>query len=913
MPLLKAMVLEDLELADASARQVKKLEMERFATGRRDEEGAGLGREQRLDEAPTLPELTEGAEVKAEEKKAARRAEDGEPSEAADAVEEIAAIEAGQQPATDSAETPAANVEAEPLDFPVALSRITALLSTPRASTDSPSTETPLSGPDAAAQLSHLYRSFAFASSPSTTPSHLSLTLRFLLHLCAPPSPSPSAPAAKAPHLPLALLVLQDLLAFLPDSVVAPTPSPFAAVKRPAALQSVLLRTVVNIALAEPDSPSEGAGEGKEGVEFAPIAAQAVLALEKLRAANPGLASDAAEDLARLVETLSALLNRMSDERVFAYQPSKLPSAAAGPDGQLNLAAELLLLRQRWAPQEQLSREVENALDAFADEAAERYRWDALARVWEAYGAGSDGGKWALKQHHLKLLRWLAGEAPFSTYPSSPAPSSSSPSPVSPRSLRPVRATLFASLAETTHLSLRDPASPSSPRWTLEDKNAYLSLLLSSGASSRQTRSLARRAVALWQLQSPPSLPAPFICRSDVLLSLVRTALPPWGNSPAYAQRLLATHVSLLVSPSSPYARARGGAGVVEFDHFDLTTLAFAYGLLRDWGSVAQIYRKMLDQRVLPDAKDVELILGTAPRRFAPGAVGLVKQAAGVGVGVGEEIWTEVLRGALEEEVKTRREANEVPGTQASEKQQQDRAARVVREVCDAAKTLGLDGAAVKRLQAFAADFLALRPSASSSSSTSPSLPPPFSLGTSHATSLEALRSLSASATASPYKASTLFARALSIFRTAAPSLPDSPALLVPVLRVGLAALERGEKDKKEDVKAGLRDVVDAALPYTGSGSGRGMIRTREAVDLLLRVLVRVGDVPAIDRVFARLKAANDSVEPGEEEVVKAVRWAVSQEGRAKVLGGQGWVSERAREVLKAKKKARSKGEKHEE
>ncbi|GAA6057318.1 hypothetical protein JCM3770_001087 [Rhodotorula araucariae] len=85
------------------------------------------------------------------------------------------------------------------------------------------------------------------------------------------------------------------------------------------------------------------------------------------------------------------------------------------------------------------------------------------------------------------------------------------------------------------------------------------------------------------------------------------------------------------------------------------------------------------------------------------------------------------------------------------------------------------------------------------------------------------------------------------------------------------------------------------------------MVRSTRALDLVLGVLPRVGDVEAVDALMAVMRdqadvlGAAEALEPSEACAEKIVRWAVAQRGRDEVLAGDGWLSTAARRVLSAR------------
>ncbi|GAA5870984.1 hypothetical protein JCM8547_000048 [Rhodosporidiobolus lusitaniae] len=926
MPLLRAMVKEDLEFNEQGHRQKKKAGAERFAKGEKTSEEKTLGERVELGE--------EGGVVKGSVKMDA-----GKKEKLRKAREKAREKEVGQG----GKAVKAVSVE---LDHEQAVKHMQHVAALPRSSTVPPAllAATGVQG-GVEKRLTVLWTAFERDADLRDSPTDLHLALSFLHYLVAP---STSASTAFPPHLALSITILRSLLAFLPDSVLASDPpsSPSSpSLSQTVRVQLVLLRTLSNVALAEHDAL------------FLPLSVSALHSLDTLRARYPALVPDVAgDDLARLDLTAEALLSSLREERTFAYRPSTLPSASPSstPSSTLQLTYSLLRLRSSWLPSSasspSLDPEADSTLDSFAVEAAARSRWDLLASVWETWSAKSwvMGGK-----EHLKLARWLAGDAPFSTYgvlegrdPSRTAEKEDGTRRA--RSPRVVQKALFGKFVEASHLSMRKGLKGVGTDWTLSEKNEWLDLLVSSPAASPTSRSVARRIVAVWQAQSTGSGGKPFLLSPPTLLALVRSSLPVPHSSSAsarqgalpFASRLLASHVLALVSPSSPFTSPTSPSDPPSsIHHFDLTTLAQAYALLGDWPSVAQVYRRVLESKIVPDRKDVEVILGTAPKRYERGAVELVGAAGRAGIKVDEEVWGTVLRGLMENEVaKKGVEVEQDEGAESEGRKPIGLAPLEVRirekldKVVDFAASMNASESTLESLRRYAEDFLALHGvaalprhspvssshalsssdrSLSSSrvpsllSNTLPRLPPfPLPISTSPPSSAPPISLPAARSLLRRARSSLSFPLALRTFLLAAPYYPDDPRLLSPVLRTVLDGWPRMKSGERETAKEGLREVVDMALPggEEGGTTGGGMMRTKEVLDLVLRVLVKLEDVDAVDALFERLREARIEVEPSEEVKEVVVRWAVAELGGVKVRKGKGWIAG-AKEELAAKGK----------
>ncbi|BGP43827.1 hypothetical protein JCM10450v2_008025 [Rhodotorula kratochvilovae] len=835
MPLLKAMVLEDASLVDLGARQRKHLRMERFATTDAQEGGEV----QRLVERGVARPAV--VDVESEPEEPARRRKEGE-------------AQAAQLPSKepDVLEEHELAVEDEELDTPAAIALLRDFVS-PTA-TDAP----------AQSRLALVWDAFSADADLRDSADDLELAVSTLHRLADPP-------AGTSPDLPLALRVLESLLEVLPDDIVAPQLSDVDDMPQDARLQVVLLRTAANVAVSE---------------DYLSLATRALQSLERLRTAYPSLATSPESVLdVELLETALEQNNvHLVDERHVTYRPSTVATSSdTARPSVIALSAALLHLAARWRPSDTsdigtpvLPSSLAPILASFAEEAAHRHRWDLLTQQWAIWSARG----WTLPHWHAKLARWLAGDAPYSTYPLAPGET---------RSARPVRTDEFARFALSTCAALR--AGVVGREWALDARSEWLELLCSSRASSPSTRRAARTLALTWHAAAPPSSAAPFVLRASALLALVRTSLPPFASggprTRAQAAQLVALHLSALVSRGSPYARADG-----QIAHFDLTTLAQAYGLLGDAASVAQVFRRLLDQRTLPDRKDVELVLaGAAQRTDRAQALQLVETAGRLGIRVDYATLEGVLRGLLEAAARAQRQHSDAHAAAADPTYERDVA---LAGVLHLARTLGARSADLARLRRFADDFLALRPAEARA--------PPRK--DSPAAAAEQIRRARAAGDAEG--ARRAFARL-----TSAEGLVARDGKAVVLALEACEAAWRAARDggARARVRQAMQEVVERALaPLTDAGEP-SMVRSARALDLVLGVLPRVGDVEAVDALMEVMREQADvlgeeeALQPTEKGAEKIVRWAVAQQGREGVLAGSGWLAGAARRLLTGKEK----------
>ena len=949
LPLVKAMVLEDAMLADlTSARRRKWLGMERFALPEGPDEGGEVGR--MVESGRARPALAEVRVELDEVERAPRRREGGE--------REVALrLEADElATASEAVDAAAAALEAdlEELDAAGAAALLREYAAV-------------RSGPTASARVALAWDAFADSADLANSASDLELALSLMVRLAEPPAaPSTSTSASTSPtptpsssptDLPLALRVLDALLDVFSDEVVAPSPTALPpAVPHDARLQVVLLRTAATVALSD---------------DLVPLAARALKALARVRAAHPEL--DSSPETRLDGELLEAALGQamagLAHERHETYRPSARRDADDEDDAQgpslVAVSASLMRVAAQWSSPPRTSSSSSSSpttslspapapstapstapgpivppalapvLAAFADELAHWYRWDLLAAHWATWAARG----WVMPRWHIRLARWLAGDAPYSTYPlASRSPSPSSPAdartsatvaPQQQRSPRPVRPREFQHLALATSAHLQRGLAGRT--WTTEQRCDWLDLLATSRAADARTRTAARRCAIAWHAAAPAA--TPFVLRAGTLLALVRTALPPHVKGAGTRARteaayLVQAHLAALANRSSPYASASG-----EIAHFDLTALAQAYGLLGDTASAAQVFRRLLEQKTVPDRKDVEVVLVAQAKAQPDQALELVGTAARLGIVVDVGMLEAVLRALLEAVVKRVRAALLPPSPSPASSSSADVTAapepaapepavdvahrtwhernQVLNGMLELAKELGLAPDDRRRLARHAHDFLPIRnpyPAAADAHSAAPI--PHF------APTVAAAVPLSDSPAAALAQLRT--ARADADYRTAARvlrravdrlGLRDERALVLALetcdRAFARAPLFRGRgpkvkgSDKRDEVRAAARDMVDVALEPMPT-----LIATQRGLDAVLEWVRKVGDVEAVEALMrlvheqAEVGGDGEPIAPSDKVVEKTVRWAVAQVGKDELLSREGWLGEAARRTI---------------
>ncbi|GAA5896093.1 hypothetical protein JCM5296_006243 [Sporobolomyces johnsonii] len=858
MPLLKAMVMEDIEVAKMSSNERNDLQMERFAAPRLDEEKQmfatkGFGEMVDSEGPADMSEDAVGRRrrlAKGQEGKAVAVAPLGE-----EAIEPVDAERLSRTLAINSLrQVVAASSRDEPLPSDLA-------------------SKTPFAANDEA-RLQLVWTTFLSEADLDESIDDFRLALSFLHYLAAPNTPSrylATTTTPTPPYLPLAIEVFSTLVDVLPEVLVASEPTSTLSLPPDASLQLVLLRTIANAALSE---------------DLFALACRALVSLDTLRTLHPSITSsnDAEVDVDLLTRVLSSTLAELSRERQSAYRPTTLPSASRSPDSLLSLAHSLLRISAKWIPQAYtdtdqrvLSAPIRAAVSSFAEEAAARYRWDALADVWRVW---SEKG-WELEQSHLKFVRWLAGEGPYSTYARSAEAARAGE-----RSIRTVQTDLFARFAKATYVQLRRRTVGSG--WTSDQKFEWIELLCASKASTQATRLLARRICTFWSEQAPLGSSSPFVPRGKALLNLTRTALPPYDNDPDFVRKLATSFIASLISPSSPYAAKDG-----KIEHYDLTTLAQVYTMLGDHDSVAQVYRRLLTQKILPDQADVATILTTAPKRHAESALSFVKQAGEIGLKISYEVVEGVLRSVLEEELKTRQDsASEAPHRADVRLQNK------VRLVCRLAEDLGLARKDVARLSDFAATFLPL-----TSSSSTAHLPVGRLLDlvasptTGDANPTITLALLRKCKSARDWGLATkVFLRATENSTDAAPAAVHDDRLVRLALDVLLTSHAHSKSSSRDRIREALVAVIDRALAPTPP-----LIASQATLDLCLRAMFKFGDVDAVDRLIEVLRGAGVHVKPSEGVKATVGRWAKDLLGKEAIDEREGWVADAARAYVRAR------------
>lgn len=690
-------------------------------------------------------------------------------------------------------------------------------------------------------RLGQLWKSFHAATTQDPADDDLSLSpsLSFLLHLSALHRPRAflsidPLPEETPPYLALAIKVLQDVLADDPFDTDLADPPAVEGLPHAAKVQFIVLRTAATLALSH---------------KLFPIAHDTLTSINDLRLRH-GIARADDEDVALLHYALSLMTETLCDDRQVEFHPR-----ATSPTHPLLLAHSLAVhLLPAWSPlvetdlgKPYVDVETSNLLARVVDEAVARVRWDLVASIWETWGprrrpglvAGTSSTTrrgWVLHAHHRKLLRWYAGEAPFSTYGVL-----GSTRDASGRSIRVGNAERTLDFALGT---LRD-FSQDRKLWSsssTEDKAELIELLSSSKVVSTRTRSLARQFYYLFA--NPGAAGPPFALTSRSLLNLVRISSPPYGEQKPFAESLVRGRVALLSSPASPYATET-------FDHADLTVLAQCYLLLDDLDSMTQVFRRLLDQKCIPNALDVECVVRAAARRRPS----LARWYLQLLYSQGAEITPRILRTTMYE-------------TQAQLGRESVGVKRSLEQVVDLAKRFGLPAREVSDLARLATHIgqgdqvegaeSAVREGNAKFDEVSPRVV--------RRLLREALRKGD-------------WRWAVEVYEAA--SRPGGGLVDEALFRLVLLQLGDVKREERSEAREwGLR-FVDRAVRRRPPMVGR-----RATYDTVLGFLVKHGQWKGVVEVVRRLEPFG--VEPGEEMRRKVVHWARGKGERVEEAGG--WV-----------------------
>lgn len=686
------------------------------------------------------------------------------------------------------------------------------------------------SADDTPGRLMQLWETFSSTIDVSQSTEDLQLCLTFLHYLVSPDTESAEPTPA---FLTLALQVFQHLVeSGIPEACVASPPT-HPDLPRPVIVQTILLRTIVAVANDE---------------QFFDLADKALKSLGVFRERHPNPDDDNPDiDLILLEGTISSITSFLREARVKSYRPTPSPP--------LLLAHSLVTtLLPQWTPAEsvttpRVSEDTAAVLDNFATELAQHSAWYLLASMWETWGMQEIKRGWTMQDHRRKLLRWYGGDAPFAVYgyPGSEVGEDG-------RSVRGVRTRQFEELAAESYIAFKS-GKGGVGTWSREQKSDWIQLLCQSRASRPRSHDLARRCYTLFVRGDARGSQGKFALNASVVLALVRCSSPPVGKAQPFAAQLVKDFIAVLMSPSSAYS-----SPTRTLDHYDLTTLAHCYALLGDPASVAQVYRKLLDQNMLPDAKDLALICSAAARRQPEDALLYFKMISALGIALSRDTMQQIMLATVTHSRVTGVSPWALLNTLVRLAAGAGMSTEDVRGLQDYIEVLSVRG---KPLRGERRTTVALKSARG---------------GQFDEVRLSSLTPLLRQA----YAPETTVANIVLYIAAIDTGVLDETALYTALN--GLLAGSGSQGDGTDDVEHAFIKFIDHALFATPS-----LITRVSTYELALRCCVRLGDFAAFCAVKGRMDEAG--LEPREKLVESMGSWAVGLVGEEEVEREGGWLS----------------------
>ncbi|KAK4046141.1 hypothetical protein OIV83_006312 [Microbotryomycetes sp. JL201] len=382
---------------------------------------------------------------------------------------------------------------------------------------------------------------------------------------------------------------LQDLLETAiteSDVAVAPTwiTKTGSSVPQHVSLRVILLRTVAPLALK---------------INSLDLAVKASTSLLALRAENAISVSDTINnpDVELVKSVLAAVTSSARLDSLTTYD--KRSKSAAKTDKLLALSVKLLdALAEVVSPASASTTgsvtqpDIERALHALADEIGQRHRPDILATMWTTWGLGR---QWQLAARwRIMIARWTNGSA-FTRSRLPPAPQY-----------------VFDQIVQAT---TEDVKSSRCDDWTNADKVSWIETL-TSGPPTPKTMSACKQAYLHWMSRSGSS----FALTAGVSLKVATLAVKLGQNE--FAHDVAIAFVSRRTANQSPFLtlgrakktspQANRKVSTTVIPHADLTALAGLYSLLGDHASVDHVFRHMASTKMLPDGRDLDILLSWA-------------------------------------------------------------------------------------------------------------------------------------------------------------------------------------------------------------------------------------------------------------------------------------------------------------
>ncbi|KAK4054058.1 hypothetical protein OIO90_003703 [Microbotryomycetes sp. JL221] len=454
---------------------------------------------------------------------------------------------------------------------------------------------------DQLARLRLVWRTFKAYSNLGQDDRDLTAALTFLHYLTAPSSTSMGLNEMTASdgevdmeaRLRASLECLSDLLETVlshSDVAVAPTWQQISGSSIPqhVSLRVIILRTIASLALR---------------IDQLQLALRSTTSLLTLRSQFAVPVKDTLNtpdvELAKTVVTRIKEKSRQHRQLTYGRPRHDLQDEF---DGLLTSSVQLwYALKNVVAPvvhnsdQVRLQFDLQQSLDAFTDEAILKYRPDIVASIWTMWAL--DRG-WCLgSQATIAVVKWANGTG-FRRSQLSPASRS-----------------FYDSFITQTTINIVNGVCDS---WT-NDERSDLILSLVNGPNTPRTLSACQRVFNCWLERFGPS---EFILTAKVSLKLA-TLATKFGQQD-FAKQVASNFIKSRMSIQNALNKAQSSRkqtlldrkrraspkSIVEtIPHTDLTTLTGLYSLVGDHASVDEVFRHMLRSKMLPDSKDIDVLM----------------------------------------------------------------------------------------------------------------------------------------------------------------------------------------------------------------------------------------------------------------------------------------------------------------
>lgn len=688
---------------------------------------------------------------------------------------------------------------------------------------------------------------------------HLSLDL--LVRLVAQ-GITQAPPSDSVNLLPFAVQVFKFLSeTFIADNAIASTPSELAldgtsALPRETLVRLVLLRTIVTAANEE---------------KMYDISIRAIHLLAVLR---PGyMTKDKVElDFVSAQDTLKRIIEDSQQFRRDNYSFS----TATGPAFPLP-STPLVSNRRIIRPQQldyihlahslvinsfaaldctppssatSLPARIVSALTLLSDEIVHYKYYDLLSSIRAQFGAG-DVSYWPLSTR-VALLRYYGGISKFRVY--------------AVRGVRRVQQREYEALAVDTWYWFKN-LSPEQVvvQGTAETRNDVLLVLCSARTRTGRTVDLSIRLYKLFKHAAKTTATTnSFILTPGTLLAMVAAAAPPVGKNLLFAQELIGHYIAS-VTASTAVAPPPNGTPT-RLDHQDLTLLANCYSLVGDYQSCLQVFRRMLEQKMVPDAQDVVVFLTASTRRRSSLGRSFVKLATETGIVITEDIFAQLIREAM-----------------AAARREGKNGVFELKNFINLAQDVGLSQAELERLTT-----LGKQQMVGTQVSLHTLLDGPQLFAAVERSQFAEVRPAVLNKVLLNARSTDNWETSLHLYRSSVEKGVVTEMTVELTLQNLLSSYESSYrtlegKDRKAAIRPAFIEVIESAL----SGFA-GTCRRVKTFETILLCCLKLDDVEAVWRVCEAMELV--SVEPREIVSLKVRRWAIAQVGKEAVHARGGWV-----------------------